>query len=163
MYTYRVMRAKKTILDLGREVTFRKMRKELLASAGFLVTSVGSLEEATKVADKRFDALVVGAWITQSERSRVVKMVKECNPEAQVVFYHDGKIDGAEIADAILNCRGDHRDLVHTLRHLFAKAKDRGRGGRVGKAARGIAGIAISIGSALLELALACIANPLTA
>ena len=144
--------SRKSILNVGRERAFLETRHDLLLNAGFSVVSADSLTAAEKLAKKKFDALVVGAWMTSEERNRVVKLVKEKNPTASVVFYYDGKIDGTEAADAILNARGDHQDLVHTLQHLLNKPEGSGRGGGGMKALKGIAMVLVSLSTAMMNV-----------
>jgi len=145
--------ATKSILNVGPEQRFRKIRHELMQGAGFTVVSAPSLASVEKLAKKKFHALVVGAWMTKADRDRVVDIVKERNPSASVVFYYDGKIDGTEAADAILNAHGDHQDLIRTLQHLLSKPEGKGGGGPGMRALKGIAMVLVSMGSAVLNVA----------
>lgn len=58
----------------------------------------------------------------KDERDELVRLVKSLNPQARIIFYYDQNIDDTEHADAILNFRGDHADLIRTLRHLLSKS-----------------------------------------
>lgn len=140
---------KKSILNVGREPAFRGLRHQVLTAAGYQVATAESVRQAEQWADRKVDALVVGAWMNQTERQRLVRLAKNRNPNAKVVFYYDQKIEGTEEADAILNVRGDHEDLVRTLRHLFAKARTK-RGGKA-KAAQGIAGFFLALVSTVFS------------
>ena len=141
--------SKKAILDVGREASFQKLRRELLTASGFEVSSAGSFRGVKRLGAKRFHAVVIGAWVSPQDRDQIVQLVRARNPEASVVFYYDGKIEGTELADAILNCHGDHADLVRILEHLFSKQKDGGKGGGT---TRRLAAIAVTIASGFLNL-----------
>jgi DNA-binding NtrC family response regulator len=110
------------VLNVGREPSFQALRHQLLVEAGYTVFSVTTVAEAdAAIKDKHPQVLVVGAWVPRADRDQVVKMVKVRNPQATVIFYYDQNIDGTEQADAILNFRGDHSDLVRTLQHLLSR------------------------------------------
>ena len=128
------------VLNIGREASFRELRHQLLVDAGFTVFSVETVNEAEAAINRKTpQVMVVGAWVPRADRDQVVKMVKVRNPRATVIFYYDQNIDGAEQADAILNFRGDHSDLVRTLQHLLSRSAS--------KAFRHLAAIATSVGS----------------
>lgn len=143
----------KSVLNVGVEPTYQNLRHLLLSEAGFAVTSVDTAKAAAEaMKHKTFDVLVVGAWVSKDERNRAVRLVKEKNPEAVIVFYYDQNIDGTETADAILNFRGDHADLVRTIQHLLAKTKRKdGEGGPKAKANK-LAVLAGSVGTSLTAL-----------
>ena len=143
---------KKAILDVGREVSFRKLREALMSAAGYKVMSVASAASAERLGRRRYDAVVVGAWVRPAERNRVVKFVKAQNPEARVVFYYDEKIEGTEAADAILNYRGDHHDLVRILQHLFQKTKA-GAERSMRKTRGSLAALVLALGPTFAEIA----------
>lgn len=125
------MQRKTSILNVGQEQSYQKLRHNLLSEAGYTVFSVESASEAEALAaKKKIHMLVVGAWVSKAERNRVVRLVRERNRQARVIFYYDQTIDGTEEADAILNYRGDHSDLVRTVQHLLAKVDKQDRGGR---------------------------------
>jgi DNA-binding NtrC family response regulator len=143
---------KKAILDVGRELSFRKLRQALMSAAGYRVTSVGSAASAERIGRRKYDALIVGAWVPPAERNRLVKFVRAQNPGARVVFYYDEKIEGTEAADAILNYRGDHHDLVRILQHLFRKTKAEAKE-RMHRTQRGLAALLLALGPAFAEIA----------
>jgi DNA-binding NtrC family response regulator len=141
---------KKSVLNVGRKSDFPELRHSLLVDAGFEVLSPESLENATTLsAKRRFDAVVIGAWVSKLERNRLVELAKKKNGMARVIFYYNEKIEDAECADALLSAHGDHADLIRTLRHLFENAENEGRGRALGRMAM----IAVWIGSGLLQVA----------
>lgn len=143
---------KRAVLNIGVEPTYQHLRHLLLADAGFAVTSVNTAKAvAEAMKRKTFDVLVVGAWVSKDERDRAVQLVKEKNTKAVIVFYYDQTIEGTETADAILNFRGDHADLVRTIQHLLAKSEHKdGDGGPRAKAK--LAALFSSVGTTLAGL-----------
>lgn len=138
------------MLNVGVEPNYRNLRHLLLSEAGFSVTSVQTAKAAAEaVKRKRFHVLVVGAWVSKEERNRAVRLVKEKYPQAVVVFYYDQNIDGTETADAILNFRGDHADLVRTIQHLLAKSEGAGEARPKAKAKRLLASLIIAMGMSM--------------
>jgi len=143
----------KKILDIGVESSFRELRHRLLTKAGFAVTSVESAKQALEAIKRtQYAVLVVGAWVTKEDRNRVVRAVKDRNPNAKVIFYYDQNITGTEEADAILNYRGDHADLVRTVQHLLARANRQDRDGDGDKPKRQLAAVIASVATALSGL-----------
>ena len=112
------------VLNVGREPSFRELRHRLLIEAGYTVFSVETVAESEEALNNQpCDVLVVGAWVPKADRDQVVRMVKDRNQKATIVFYYDQNIEGTEQADAILNFRGDHADLVRTLQHLLSRTR----------------------------------------
>lgn len=143
----------RAVLNVGIEPTYQNLRHMLLSEAGFAVTSVETTKGAAEaMKGKTFDVLVVGAWVSKDERNRAVALVKERNPAAVVVFYYDQNIDGTETADAILNYRGDHADLVRTIQHLLARIDRKGDGGGPKPKVKRMAALAGSVGTSLAGL-----------
>jgi len=142
----------RAVLNVGVEPTYQNLRHMLLSEAGFAVTSVETAKAAAEAMKRKtFDVLVVGAWVSKEERNRAVRLVKEKNPGAVVVFYYDQNIDGTEAADAILNFRGDHADLVRTIQHLLAKIDQKDGGGPKAKANK-LAAVIGWVGASVAEL-----------
>lgn len=140
----------KAVLNVGVEPTYQNLRHMLLSEAGFAVTSVEKTKAAAEAMKRKtFDVLVVGAWVSKDERDRAVRLVKAKNPKSVVVFYYDQTIDGTEAADAILNFRGDHADLVRTIQHLLARVDRKGDGGGPKAKAKKLAALAGSVGTSL--------------
>jgi hypothetical protein len=140
------------VLNLGKEQTYMDLRHRLVAEAGYGVASIGVAEEAEVIArNTKIDVLVVGAWVPKAERDQAVRIVKQNNLQATIIFYYDQNIDGAEEADAILNFRGDYSDLVRTVQHLLAKAKQ-GRGQNRGESKlKNLAGVTLWFSAACCE------------
>jgi DNA-binding NtrC family response regulator len=116
--------AKFVVLDVAKEPKFQELRQSLLKQAGYTVICCGSANEAEiALQSRRVDALIVGALVPKAERTATVQALKQRNSNARIIFYYDQNIDDTELADAILNLRGDVADLSRTLRHLLAKSK----------------------------------------
>jgi len=110
------------ILSVGYLQDFLTKRAEVLAGAGYLVTSVNCVEDVVRLMEKPdFDVAIFGHGIPTEDRNLMTGYIKDCCPKIAVVFLYAGSIEQAEAADAILNFHGAPEDLVNTVKYLVEK------------------------------------------
>ena len=112
------------ILSVGYLQDFLRKRGEVLASAGYQVVSVCSVDEVIKALEKTtFDIAIFGHGVPTHDRNVMTGHIKECCPSTSVIFLYEMSIERAEAADAILNIHGAPSDLINTVQYLLDKKK----------------------------------------
>lgn len=107
------------VLCFGKTEERVARRCEVLRAAGYSATGVGDYQAAAQAAEStEYDALVLGQQVDEAERNELARKMRRANPDLLIVMLYDGSIRSTELADAILNVRGEAADLVQTLTFL---------------------------------------------
>lgn len=135
------------ILSVGYLQDFLMKRAEVLAGAGYKVTSVNCVEDVVRMMEKPgFDVAIFGHGVPTEDRNLMTGYIKECCPKIAVIFLYSGSIEQAEAADAILNFHGAPDDLINTVKYLVEKKSN-------GKTTHRMAGIVASASAICAMLA----------
>jgi hypothetical protein len=86
-------------------------RHKILVDAGFRVISVDNRDDVLRLLKShRFHVLVIGHLVPMEDRNEVASQGKFLQ-NARVIFLYNGRIAGAEVADAVLSVDGSPEDL----------------------------------------------------
>lgn len=110
------------ILSVGYLQEFLRQRGEVLASAGYQVVSVRSVDEVIRALEAHtFDVAVFGHGVPTEDRNLMTGHIKDRSPSTSIIFLYDTSCERAESADAILNVHGAPSDLINTVKYLIDK------------------------------------------
>jgi CheY-like chemotaxis protein len=105
------------ILSVGRDAALLSTRDLLLQSAGYIVESSCSIEEATdRFRTGDFDLVILCHSIPERERQRLVQVIRDYGSATPVVFVSPYSGNPDRFSDlSIDNCPGDLLSTVHRL------------------------------------------------
>jgi hypothetical protein len=68
--------------------------------------------------------VIIGHAVPERKRNRIAQSLKLRSPQTAVVLFYRGSIQRTELADAILNADGNHKDLPFTVEHLLSRRRE---------------------------------------
>jgi DNA-binding response OmpR family regulator len=111
------------ILSFGYIEDLLRKRHQLLADAGFDVTSLETKSAVVRLLEREaFDVLVIGHGVPLRDRNEVAGKAK-CQTGTQIIFLYRWNINKAEYADAVLSVDGCAEHLLETIQRIANAAK----------------------------------------
>jgi DNA-binding NtrC family response regulator len=99
------------VLSLAYDRRHLLARHKVLVDAGFHVISADNKDDVLRLLKThRFHVLVIGHLVPMADRNEVASQGKFLQ-NARVIFLYNGRIAGAEVADAVLSVDGSPEDL----------------------------------------------------
>ena len=108
------------VLAVGLDPSLLANRGSVWQSAGYLVTSIGSIKEAIPhIRGGYFDLVLLGRSIPVDSRERLTFLVRASHAQIPVVCIADSASDCDRFADATIN--NEPVNMLHDLRELMAR------------------------------------------
>src|SRR5271166_4825999 len=101
-----------------------RVRKFLLASAGFNVLTANSGEDGLELFKRHpIDVVIADHFLTDKTGTEIAKEMKELKPEVPILILSAAaeKPDGIEFADAFVAKGESPQVVLNTIAHLLAK------------------------------------------
>ena len=110
------------ILTVGMLLDLLKVRNETLRAAGFEVSSCAGTSHAKWLFRKhRHPIVVIGHAVPTAERNQFAAYLRRTSPQTKIVFLYEGRAEGAQLADAIVNVEEGPAYVVQTVQYLLRK------------------------------------------
>jgi DNA-binding response OmpR family regulator len=91
------------VLSVGYGLPAFKRRNEALTAAGLTVREATNLEAALRMLEREnFQVLLLGPALPGEDRNKIARVARERRPQIKIIMLYDGRIAGAELADAII-------------------------------------------------------------
>jgi DNA-binding NtrC family response regulator len=113
------------ILLVGPLAPLLRERERVLRRAGHnVVTATFGNNQFRSAMQREFDVVIIGHAVPERKRNRIAQSLKLRSPQTAVVLFYRGSIQRTELADAILNADGNHKDLLFTVEHLLSRRRE---------------------------------------
>jgi DNA-binding NtrC family response regulator len=108
------------VLAVGLDPSLLASQSPVWQSAGFIVTSTGSIREAIgHIRDGDFDLVLIGHSIPTDSRERLTFLIRAIGSRTPVVSITDSSIGGDSFVDATI--RNEPSKLLQSIGELMAE------------------------------------------
>lgn len=114
------------VLAVGLDSSFLARQNSDWKSAGYIVTSTGSIREAIgHIKDGDFDLILLGHAIPTNSRERLTFLIRSSGSRTPVVCVADSSTEHDSFADATI--RNEPASLLQSIGEVMAKQGNRPR------------------------------------